>query len=210
MRKILLLVFSFVAVFAFAIGKDSANAVSFVEYDQSFADMQGSLSLKNNTDEQIKNIRFRIIYLNMKGKELDYEDYSIKADIAPGMVRQVEIPAYQASKNYAYHKSEHLYGNNKVFKIKFELLGYNDAKTVSKERGDHVVRQQSIMPTMIMLVALVFIIGVYVGLYALVAVMAQRRGRSAAMWIVVSLLGTPFLSILILLIIGKSRERYDM
>ena len=47
-------------------------------------------------------------------------------------------------------------------------------------------------------------LGLFVGLYVLVAVMAKQRRRSAALWVLLSLVTTPFLVMLILLCIGKA------
>lgn len=49
---------------------------------------------------------FRITYLDMKGREMDYEDYSLKVDIAPGLTRKVDVDAYENDRYYSYYKSE--------------------------------------------------------------------------------------------------------
>ena len=59
----------------------------------------------------------------------------------------------------------------------------------------------------IVIVVLLFSIGITVGLYVLVAVMAKDRNRRVVVWILLSLLATPILMIIILLVIGKN-ERY--
>ena len=51
-----------------------------------------------------------------------------------------------------------------------------------------------------------FVIGIAVGLYVLVAVMAQKRNRSVVVWVLLSLLATPLLMIIILLAIGKNEN----
>ena len=52
-----------------------------------------------------------------------------------------------------------------------------------------------------------FFIGVSTGLYVLVAVMAMNRHRNAAVWVFLSIVITPLLGIIILLIMGKSDPR---
>ena len=52
-----------------------------------------------------------------------------------------------------------------------------------------------------------FFIGVSTGLYVLVAVMAMNRHRNAAVWVFLSIIMTPLLGIIILLIMGKSDPR---
>lgn len=56
---------------------------------------------------------------------------------------------------------------------------------------------------------MLFSIGITIGLYVLVAVMAQKRNRSIVVWVLLSLLGTPLLMIIILLIIGKKENYID-
>ena len=58
----------------------------------------------------------------------------------------------------------------------------------------------------LMLFIVFFAIALSVGLYVLVAVMAQRRNRSVVAWILVSLIATPLLSIIILLFIGNDNN----
>lgn len=56
------------------------------------------------------------------------------------------------------------------------------------------------------IIGLLFVIGITVGLYVLVAVMAQKRNRSVVVWVLLSLLATPLLMIVILLAIGKNEN----
>ena len=58
----------------------------------------------------------------------------------------------------------------------------------------------------IFIVGLLFVFGITVGLYVLVAVMAQKRNRSVVVWVLLSLLATPLLMIIILLVIGKNEN----
>ena len=46
-------------------------------------------------------------------------------------------------------------------------------------------------------------------MYALVAVMAKRRNRNAALWIIISLFGTPLIAIIVLLCLGDADDSYD-
>lgn len=53
------------------------------------------------------------------------------------------------------------------------------------------------------IILLLFVISLMVGLYALVATMARERGRSATLWVFLSMFLSPVLVIFILLIIGN-------
>ena len=79
-----------VAISVFAV--DSSD-ISFVSYEQGWLDSKGTLALKNNTTEEIRNVKFLITYLDMSGNELDYEEYERRVTIAPGMTKKLDIPA---------------------------------------------------------------------------------------------------------------------
>lgn len=219
MRKIILFFALLVATLATATPKDSLNAVTMIGYEQRGTDSEGTLSLKNNTDTHIHDLSFRITYLDMNGNELDYRDFDIEEEIAPGMTKKIDIPGYEWERNYSYYKSEAFPYNPHRFKIKFALQDYNgkdkaqDASltdTTSVDFDLHKADDPSpflIIPGVFIFLSL--ILGIYVGCYVLVAVMAQRRHRNAALWVLVSLFATPLLAIIILLCIGKSPEYYD-
>ena len=57
--------------------------------------------------------------------------------------------------------------------------------------------------------AILFFIGISVGLYVLLAVMAQNRHRSVVAWILLSLIATPLLMIIILFFLGDNGDYYD-
>ena len=102
-------------------------AVTMVRYEQNWNDTEGTLSLRNHTKQTICNVRFRLCYFDMSGTLLDYKDYcKTDIDIAPSMTRQVDIPAFEARRNYSYYKSTSLYEDRR-FNISFKLLGYNES-----------------------------------------------------------------------------------
>ncbi|MBO4754788.1 MAG: hypothetical protein J5543_09350 [Bacteroidales bacterium] len=55
--------------------------------------------------------------------------------------------------------------------------------------------------------AFLFIVGLFTGLYMLVALMAKNRNRNAAAWVFLSIVATPLLILIILLVIGKGRNK---
>ena len=55
------------------------------------------------------------------------------------------------------------------------------------------------------ILAAVLCIGIAVGLYVLVAVMAQQRHRNVVVWILLSMLASPLIMVIILLCIGDSQ-----
>ena len=107
----------------------------------------------------------------MKGNPLDYEDYSSEVEISPGMTKKVNITAYESTREYSYYLSEDVPDYAHKFKIKFELTGYNTAEVTD---GDAYYYKAGWIIALLIF-GFLFVIGLYIGLYALVAVMAKRR-----------------------------------
>lgn len=203
----------FMAVGSFAANKDLENDITMVSYEQSWLDSSGTLALKNNSSEEIKNVTFLITYLDMSGNELDYQEFTRRVSIASGMTKKLDIPAYEHSRNYHYYKTKDDYGHP-AFKIKFQLKDYNveeeavesiDDNTFSTYDYDRSSGNEGLF-MIAFIIGLLFVIGITVGLYVLVAVMAQKRNRSVVVWVLLSLLATPLLMIVILLAIGKNEN----
>lgn len=122
------------SILAFCVQASFANdtsldsvAVTMECYEQNWNDTEGTLSLRNHTKQTISNVRFRLCYFDMSGTLLDYKDYyKTNIDIAPSMARRVDIPAFEARRNYSYYKSTSLYDDRR-FNISFKLLGYNES-----------------------------------------------------------------------------------
>ena len=205
------------AVASLAANKDLEKDITMVSYEQGWLDSEGTLALKNNSSEEVKNVVFLITYLDMSGNELDYEEFTRRVIIAPGMTKKLDIPAYEHDRWYHYYKSEGAAGKaNTSFKIKFQLKDYNVEEEVVRESiddnpfstydYDRSSGNEGLYIIIIAIVGVLFVIGITVGLYVLVAVMAQKRNRSVVVWVLLSLLATPLLMIIILLAIGKNEN----
>ena len=189
----------FVSVVAFAANKDLENDITMVSYEQSWLDSKATLALKNNSSEEVKNVLFLIIYLDMSDNELDYEEFTKRVSIAPGMTKKLDIPAYEHDRWYHYYKSEGAPGKaNTSFKIKFQLKDYNVKEDVVENGNQGLFGSTDI-------IALLFI-SITIGLYVLVAVMAQKRNRNVVVWVLLSLFATPLLMIITLLVIGDNKN----
>ena len=213
----------FLTIVAFAANKDLEKDITMVSYEQSWLDSEGTLALKNNSGEEIKNVVFLITYLDMSGNELDYEEFTRRVRIAPGMTKKLDIPAYEHDRSYHYYKSENRPGGSPGFKVKFQLKDYN----VEEEVVEEDVAEESIVDNpfssydynrssgneglyiIIAIIGVLFLIGITVGLYILVAVMAKKRNRNVALWILLSILASPLLIAIILLVIGSDDNRID-
>lgn len=214
-RHLLFLLFGLITVIPTSAGSSkSADAVSMISYEQSWLDSRGTLALKNNLSGDINSIVFRIQYLDMSGNPLDYADYTKEIHIAPGMTKKVDIPAYEHDRFYHYYKTKDEFGHP-AFKIIFEVKDYNiEVNESSSEYDDddylNDSRRNDTFPGayfIIIIIAVFVLIGISVGLYILVAVMAQKRHRSVVLWVFLSLIGSPLLMAIILLIIGDAEDR---
>ena len=216
-RITIALISLFLMISAFADDKNLGKDITLVSYEQGWMDDNGTLALKNNTSEQIRNLSFLITYLDMSGNPLDYKEYKKEVSIAPGMTKKLDIPPYERERYYHYYKSQNMPGGSPAFKIKFELKDYNieyiEEPEESYNYGYYSDRSYGKSNKsdgyymIIAIIAVLFFIGLYVGLYVLVAVMAQHRNRSVVVWILLSLLATPLLMAIILLVVGNN-DRY--
>lgn len=209
MKKLLFIIFAFFAI-SLVNAKNTVDAVSLESYEQGWLDSEGTLSLKNNTSEEIYNVVFVIKYLDINGKQLDYKEYKSEVNIAPGLSKKVDIPAYEHERHYSYYKSEAEFSNPHKFKIEYELKGYNveddemDSLAIDEDFGNTAGYNMGVIAVVFFIV--LFAIGITLGMYVLVAVMAQHRNRSAVIWLLLSFIATPLLIVVILLCIGTARS----
>lgn len=206
-----------VALSVHATSKDTVNALRMMSYEQTWLDNQGTLALKNNTKHTIYNVRYRLTYFDMKGNPMDYKDFYTEIEIAPGMTKKVNVEGYECDRNYSYYLSEACSSHPKKFKISYETLAYNqteescvqlntDALLTKESPISEMDDEPTYLSNVLMIIIMLFVLAGYVGFYVLVAIMAQRRNRSAALWLLLSFIATPILVILILLAIGKAPE----
>lgn len=203
------------SIVAFAAQKNLDKDITMVTYEQGWMDMNGTLSLKNNTGVEVKNVVFLITYLDMSGNELDYEEFNKLVSIAPGKTKKIDIPAYEQERFYHYYKSPGDETKPKTaFKIKFQLKDYNvegeaeelNSSSPIRGRNTNRLEGQDGFYLIIAISILLFFIGISIGLYVMVAVMAQKRNRNVVIWILLSLIATPLLMIIILLVIGENKD----
>jgi hypothetical protein len=204
----------FLIVSAFAAKKNLEKDITMVSYEQSWLDNNGTLALRNNTNEPVFNVVYTITYLDMSNNELDYETFSSDVNIDPGRTRKVDIPAYEHERHYHYYKTKENLGYP-TFKIKFTLKDYNVAKEDKYEESEGYYNYNSNVDVdddnttfsfLFYIILLLFAIGASIGFYVLVAVMAQKRNRNVAVWVLLSIIATPLLMIIILLIIGDNQN----
>lgn len=101
----------------------SANDVTLANYSHEYLGRTARLSLKNNTDKIITSITGRIIYYDMSGNMLDYQDFTKSTTIDPGMVKSIDLNGFRTYDSYVYYKSNDAILGNK-YNVKFELKSY--------------------------------------------------------------------------------------
>ena len=204
-RRLLTAIIGLVLVVStFAVDKNLEKDITMVSYEQSWRDSEGTLALKNNTNEDIKNVVFVITYLDMSGQELDYQEFAEDIDIAPGMTRKLDIPAYEHDRSYHYYKSAKLY----------EPVDESDIDVIPElelpphmEQGDDYHNDELFL--LLVGIVFLFVIGISIALYIIVALMAKNRNRNVVLWVLLSIIASPLLIIIILLAIGNDETAGD-
>ena len=190
-----------------------ANAVTMVSFVQDSPFRDATITLKNNLEIPVTSIKARIVYKDMNGEILDYQDIDKSIEIAPKMAKTFTIDAFGESADYVYYKSKAITYHDRKFKVDFVLEQYNNVKeeqtqtdTTTQKELDKAEDDE--WPGAFIFICFLFVVAICIIFYFVIPYkMAKNRGRSAGLWILLGFIISPLLVYIILAIIGDSDEK---
>lgn len=100
------------------------SAITMVQYSHDAYTSSATITLQNNTNKTITGIKWRMVYYDMKKNMLDYQDFTRRVSIDPGMVKKIEVSGYSDGSYYYYESEPSISYPERKYKVKFELKDY--------------------------------------------------------------------------------------
>ena len=100
------------------------NAVIMSDFIKETFGNDAYFTMKNNTDDYLKNIYYVIIYKNSKGEIIHYYEDLIREEIAPHLAKRFEAQGFGDWNYYYCNTDASCYPQAKKLKVEFRLISY--------------------------------------------------------------------------------------
>ncbi|MDD2200128.1 MAG: serine protease [Bacteroidales bacterium] len=101
------------------------SSVSLAFFEKEGSEYEESISLKNNTNLTIKNIKGLMLYFDMNGNPISYQYLELDEILMPGMAKLKEYRSFDQNQKFSYAFGNDFYKKYYTqFKVSFRLLDY--------------------------------------------------------------------------------------